>query len=69
MQKPIASLMTVGLLLLAARGTEVAGSDSRVLQLTFDGNSCTYEGPRNSPPDQSSSSSSTRVRKRQRSTS
>ncbi len=38
MQKPMASLMAVGLLLLAACGsTEVADSDSRVVQLTFDG--------------------------------
>ena len=46
MQKPIASLMAVGLLLLAACGsTEVADSDSRVVQLTFDGEQCIYEGP------------------------
>ena len=46
MQKPMASLMAVGLLLLAACGsTEVADSDSRVVQLTFDGEQCIYEGP------------------------
>ena len=46
MQKPIASLMAVGLLVLAAcGGTEVADSDSRVVQLTFDGEQCIYEGP------------------------
>ncbi len=46
MQKPIASLMAVGLLLLTACGsTEVADSDSRVVQLTFDGEQCIYEGP------------------------
>ena len=46
MQKPTASLMAVGLLLLAACGsTEVADSDSRVVQLTFDGEQCIYEGP------------------------
>ena len=46
MQKPISSLMAVGLLLLAACGsTEVADSDSRVVQLTFDGEQCIYEGP------------------------
>jgi len=45
-QKPITSLMVVGLLLLAACGsTEVADSDSRVVQLTFDGEQCIYEGP------------------------
>ncbi len=38
--------MAVGLLLLAACGsTEVADSDSRVVQLTFDGEQCIYEGP------------------------
>ncbi len=45
MQKPMASLMAVGLLLLAACSTEVADSDSRVVQLTFDGEQCIYEGP------------------------
>ncbi len=46
MQKPMASLMAVGLLLLTACGsTEVADSDSRVVQLTFDGEQCIYEGP------------------------
>ena len=46
MQKPMASLMAVGLLLLAACGSgEVADSDSRVVQLTFDGEQCIYEGP------------------------
>ena len=45
MQKPIASLMAVGLFLLAACSTEVAGGDSRVVQLTFDGEQCIYEGP------------------------
>ncbi len=45
MQKPMASLMAVGLLLLAACGTEVADSDSRVVQLTSDGEQCIYEGP------------------------
>jgi len=46
MQKLITSLMAVGLLLLAACGsTEVADSDSRVVQLTFDGEQCIYEGP------------------------
>ncbi len=46
MQKPIASLMAVGLLLLAAcSSTEVADSDSLVVQLTFDGEQCIYEGP------------------------
>jgi hypothetical protein len=38
--------MAVGLLLLAACGsTEVADSDSRVVQLTSDGEQCIYEGP------------------------
>ncbi len=42
----MASLMAVGLLLLAACGSsEVADSDSRVVQLTFDGEQCIYEGP------------------------
>ena len=46
MQKPIASLMAVGLLVVAACGsTEVPESDSRVVQLTFDGEQCIYEGP------------------------
>ena len=45
MQKPIASLMAVGLSLLAACSTEVAGGDSRVVQLTFDGEQGIYEGP------------------------
>ena len=42
----MASLMAVGLLLLTACSSgEVADSDSRVIQLTFDGEQCIYEGP------------------------
>ena len=35
----------VAFVFVANDGTAVAGSDSRVLQLTFDGEQCTYEGP------------------------
>jgi hypothetical protein len=35
----------VAFVFVADDGTEVAGSDSRVVQLTFDGEQCIYEGP------------------------
>ncbi len=43
----VALVVIVGVALAFVTGddTEVAGSDSRLLQLTFDGEQCTYEGP------------------------
>ena len=38
-------IVGVALAFVIGDGTEVAGSDSRLLQLTFDGEQCTYEGP------------------------
>ena len=38
-------IVGVALAFVTGDGTEVAGSDSRLLQLTFDGEQCTYEGP------------------------
>ena len=38
-------IVGVALVFVTGDGTEVAGSDSRLLQLTFDGEQCTYEGP------------------------
>ena len=43
----VALVVIVGVALAFVTGddTEVVGSDSRLLQLTFDGEQCTYEGP------------------------
>ena len=38
-------IVGVALAFVIGDGTEVVGSDSRLLQLTFDGEQCTYEGP------------------------
>jgi hypothetical protein len=38
-------IVGVALAFVTGDGTEVVGSDSRLLQLTFDGEQCTYEGP------------------------
>ena len=38
-------IVGVAFVFVAGDGTEVAGSDSRVLQLTFDGEQCRFEGP------------------------